>query len=370
MHKLGLLAAGAALALLPASCSSDTEPAGSARSGYDDRIARQAEPSPTAPPSGEVQDPAPQQAAAPGEPVPSPGCASGTGTEVTLQRESFDISGTARWYLLSAPEAATGQEPVPLVLDFHGLSEGAEFHSAATGYSELAQAEGFVVAFPHGSGQPVAWNISSAGANPDLAYVDEMLRRIEDAYCIDTSRVYATGLSNGAFMSSALACARADVFAAVAPVAGVARAEDCAPGRPVPVLSFHGTADPLLPFNGSVSVDAIWGLTSGGGVTTTTAPPAEIDGAGYPAAAAAWAEANGCAEPTDEQVTESVLRRAWDCPDGGDVVFYVVEGGGHTWPGSDALTNEGIAAIVGPTTMEIDATELSWDFLRSHRLPA
>lgn len=302
--------------------------------------------------------------------MPSPGCSTGSGAAVSAERQSFDIDGNARWYLLTAPDTATGTEPVPLVLDFHGLSEGAEFHSAATGYTELAESEGFVVAFPHGTGQPVAWNISSGEDNPDLAYVDEMLRQIEDAYCIDTARVYATGLSNGAFMSSALACTRADVFAAVAPVAGVTRAQDCDPGRGVPVVTFHGTADPLLPFNGSVSGEAISGLTSGSGVTTTTSPPGDIDGEGYPASAAAWAAANGCGEPTDEQVADSVLRRSWDCPDGAEVVFYMLEGGGHTWPGSDALTNEGIQAIVGPTNMEIDATALSWNFLKSHSLPA
>ena len=137
----------------------------------------------------------------------------------------------------------------------------------------------------------------------------------------------------------------------------------------MPVISFHGTADPLLPFNGSVSVNAISGLTSGEGVTTTTAPPGDIDGEGYPASAAAWAEANGCTDAVDEEVAPSVLLRSWSCPEGAGVEFYALEGGGHTWPGSDALTTEGIQAIVGPTNMEISATDLSWEFFRTHSLP-
>jgi polyhydroxybutyrate depolymerase len=300
--------------------------------------------------------------------VASPGCDGGSGQSVVAERRSFDADAMARWYLLTAPEAATSDDPVPLVLDFHGLAEGAEFHSAVTGYSELAESEGFVVAFPHGTGQPVAWNISSSADNPDLLYVDEVVRGIEESYCIDISRVYATGLSNGALMSSVLACQRADTFAAVAPVAGVVRPEDCDPGRSVPVVSFHGTADPLLPFNGTISPNVIGGLPSATGATTTTAPPGDIDGEGYPAGAAAWAEANGCGEPVDEWVTDSVLRRSWDCPEGAEVVFHMVKGGGHTWPGSEGLTNEGIAAIYGSTNMEIDATALSWEFLREHSL--
>lgn len=302
--------------------------------------------------------------------VPSAGCDSPTGAPAVTQRTTIDVDGTQRWYLVTAPEQATGADPVPMVLDFHGLSEGAEFHSQSTGWSELAEEEGFVAVFPNGAGRIAAWNIASSGPNPDLDYIDAVLGEMEQQYCIDTSRVYATGLSNGAFMSSVLGCTRSSVFAAVAPVAGVTHPPDCAPDRPVPVLAFHGTADPLLPFNGAVSGDAISGLVSGTGVTTTTSPPADLDGEGYPANVAAWAAANGCGEPSDQQVTTSVLRRTWDCPDGGEVEFYVVDGGGHTWPGSDALTGEGIVEVVGPTTFEIDATELAWEFFQSHRLDA
>lgn len=357
MRRQVLVVMVASTAVFAAACSSDSTQSASAATE-------------SVPTESAASEPTESAGGVNSDPLPSPGCGAGAGSALSAERQSFDIGGSARWYLLTAPEAATATDPVPLVLDFHGLSEGAEFHSAATGYTEVAQSEGFVVAFPHGTGQPVAWNISSGDDNPDLAYVDEMLRQIEDSYCIDTARVYATGLSNGALMSSMLACARADVFAAVAPVAGVARAQDCDPGRPVPVITFHGTEDPLLPFNGTVSGDAISSITSGDGATTTTAPPGDIDGEGYPASAAAWAEANGCGDPADEQVSESVLRRSWQCPKDGEVVFYVIEGGGHTWPGSDALTNEGIQAIVGPTTMEIDATALAWDFLKSHSLPA
>ncbi len=302
--------------------------------------------------------------------VASAGCETPGAPAATLAKEGIDSDGQRRWWLLTAPEAATGSDPVPLVLDFHGLSEGAEFHSGSTGWSELAEREGFVVAFPQGSGRSVGWDVRSSGPNPDLDFVDSMLADIEARYCIDTSRVYSTGLSNGAFLSSVLACTRPDVFAAVGPVAGVTYPPDCDPGKAVPVISFHGTADPLLPFNGSVAADALSSITSGGSGSTTSAPPGDIDGDGYPANAADWAANNGCGQPTDEQVAGSVVRRSYDCPDGAEVVFYMIQDGGHTWPGSDALTAEGIARIVGPTNMEIDATELTWEFFARHQLAA
>lgn len=298
------------------------------------------------------------------DPVPSPGCTTGTEVPSVRERREIDVEGQNRWYLLTAPEAATGDTPVPLVLDFHGLSEGAEFHSQSTGWSELAASEGFVAAFPNGTGQPVAWNLTSSGPNPDLDFVDALVTRLGDELCIDTSRIYSTGLSNGALLSSVLACTRSETFAAVAPVAGLTHPEDCDPAEPVPVLTFHGTGDPILRFGGGVDGELLGDLLAGKDVTTTSAPPPDLEGPGYPEAARAWAETNGCGGPTDERVGTEIIHRTWDCSDGAAVEFYVIEGGGHTWPGSAALTAEGIARIVGPTTQEIDATQVSWQFFQ------
>ncbi len=352
------LVAALALVVLGAACSGD-ESASSSTTAADDSAQTEV-----------AEAPVDVAAETSGAAVPSAGCEAPAGQTGAKQRRDIDVDGADRWYLVTAPEPAVGSDPVPLVVDFHGLTEGAEFHSNATGWSELAESEGFVAVFPNGSGDPVAWNVASSGPNPDLDFVDAMLEQLESEYCIDTSRVYATGLSNGAFMSSVLACTRSDTFAAVAPVAGLTHPPDCAAERPVPVLSFHGTADPLLPFNGSVSGGAISGLVGEGEVTTTTAPPGDIDGEGYPANAAAWAAANGCGGSSDEQVSDSVVSRVWDCPDHAQVEFYMVVGGGHTWPGSEALADGAIAKIVGPTTFEIDATQITWDFFASQQLPA
>lgn len=262
------------------------------------------------------------------------------------------------------------------MLDFHGLSEGAEVHRMMTSFSPKAQEDGFIVAFPNGTGSPVRWQVAAdRTANPDLVYTGAVLDQLEADLCVDTSRVYATGLSNGAMISSAIGCTMADRFAAIAPVAGVLDPTGCPKGRALPVLTFHGTDDPILLFNGGVGarLNNTLGKTSGNdtGTTIPEAPlaKADLDGAGYPASAAAWAKRNGCTgDPTDTKITDTVIQRTWDCPGDAPVVFDIIEGGGHSWPGSEFSAN--IAKIVGPTDMSIDATDLIWSFFTRFTVPA
>ncbi len=302
--------------------------------------------------------------------VPSPGCGGGDVAEVALsttsireERRTLDVDGVERWYLVTVPEAHDGAVPLPLVLDFHGLAEGADVHTKMSAFSDLAEDEGFVVAFPNGTGAPVHWKTTSADpANPDLVFVTQLLDRLGEELCIDESRVYATGLSMGAMMSSTLACTMADRFAAVAPVAGVADPDPCEPARSVPVLAFHGTADQILLFNGGVGDDlgAVLGGRDPSGPTTTV-PPVDLHGPGHPETVAMWAERNRCdPDATDEEVSDEVIHRVYECPQGADVEFFIVKGGGHTWPGSEF--SKSLADIVGPTTFDIDATEEIWAF--------
>jgi polyhydroxybutyrate depolymerase len=316
----------------------------------------------TAAPAGEV---------ASAEPVPSAGCGSSTTGEVALERRT--LPGSDRFYLLTTPPEHDGETPLPLVIDYHGLAEGAEIHATFSSFGPYAAENGFVVVGPHGTGEPVGWNVGlDPAANPDLEFTDFLLDELEADLCIDTSRVYATGLSNGAMMSSTLACTRADRFAAVAPIAGIMRADDCEPSRPVPVLTMHGTADPILLFNGGVGDRLGNALGSGPGSDTTepeaALPPADLDGPGYPAATLAWAEGNGCTgDPTDTEVTPTITERTWDCPTEAPVEFLILEGGGHSWPGSEF--GKAAESIVGPTDMSLDATDAIWTFFQRFALP-
>jgi polyhydroxybutyrate depolymerase len=298
-------------------------------------------------------------------PVPSPGCGTSEVGPLLNTQVDLEVNGTDRWYLLTTPVAHDGATPLPLVLDFHGLAEGAVIHTSMSNFSPLAQSEGFVVAFPQGTGSPVRWNTSLAETNPDLVYVDAVLDDLGDDLCLDLSRVYATGLSMGAMMSSTLGCVRSDRFAAAAPVAGILRPTDCDPSRPVPMLSYHGTADTILLFNGGFGTFPGSTTAPTSGPTTTVAP--NLNGPGYPANVAAWAAGNGC-DPlaTDTPETDEVIRRVYDCPRHGDVEFTIVVDGGHAWPGS--AFSAAIAAVIGHTTFDADATAEAWAFFQRYHL--
>lgn len=294
-----------------------------------------------------------------GPAVPSTGCDTAPHAPSEAERIDTTSGGVERYYLLTAPE---DEEPMPLVVDLHGYTEGADVHFQQSALGEYGIDQGFVTVFPNGTGSPVAWDVS--GESPDLTFIDTVIDEVAVSHCIDTSRVYATGLSMGAFMTSLLACERADRFAAFAPVNGLQLPEGCQPSRPVPLLTFHGTADPILLFNGGIDTSSFTGGEQG---ASATIPPTDLDGEGYPATAAAWAELQGCTDPTDV-VAEPVIDRTWTCPDGAAMEFVIIEGQGHGWPGSAFA--EQIASIVGPSADGVDANELMWEFFQRYQLPA
>lgn len=305
-------------------------------------------------------------------PRPSAGC--DAATTVAVQGEATDETITAggqeRAYKRFVPPSYTGAEPVPLVVDLHGYSEGAAVHTAMSDLNGLAGQEGFVNLTPQGTGTIPFWNALSvdpaSGGPDDVGFLADLLDATEASLCVDTARIYVTGLSNGAFMTSLVACELADRVAAVAPVAGVRFPEGCAPARPVPMVSFHGTADQFVTFDGS----------EGAKVGTlefneeTRSVLGSITFAPIPDTVRQWAEVEGCAStPVEEQVTPSVrLVRYEGCGQGSVVELYVVDGGGHAWPGSEFSAS--IESVVGPTTMEIDANALMWAFFVAHPLPA
>lgn len=314
--------------------------------------------------------------------VPSPGCATASRAAsgsnppgaVDEQQQTIAVDGTSRFFLLTAPEETVGTggraRPLPLVLDFHGLAEGAQIQAKMSGFSPLALRDRFVVAFPNGTGSPVQWNVTAGSAsNPDLSFVQTMLTTIEADRCIDLSRVYADGFSDGALFSSLLACTLPRTFAAIAAVSGLQMPRPCTLTHRMPVLTFHGTGDPILYFNGGVGTSYLNAVLKGqASYTSVHLPKANLNGGGVPATVRSWAAKDGCGtRVTDTQVAAHVLRRTYPCPAGASIVFYVVEGGGHAWPGS--TVSRSLAPFTGPTTFEINATDTIWSFFRHHRLP-
>ena len=225
-----------------------------------------------------------------------------------------------------------------------------------------ADADGFIVAYPQGlitDGTGFDWNVPNEpliGGRPvpsdapdDVTFLTDLVGVLEHRYCIDSTRVYATGFSGGARMASQLACDASTVFAAVAPVSGLRRPTPCPASRPVPVISFHGTADPVDPYNGNGQ--AYW---------TYSVPQAAQD----------WAQQDGCStdatpSPLGPDVTVTVYT---GCQGGSSVELNTVTGEGHEWPGGPTLP-KALTRVLGPQSDAIDASTTMWEFFQAHPLP-
>lgn len=324
-----------------------------------------------------------------GAPRPSAGCDGGGAPTAGVSHEEMRSDGVARQYRRFVPASYRAGSPAPLVVDIHGLTMNDDLEAAVTGMEDLARTEGFLVATPQGLGVIPHWNYISSGlASDDVSYIENLVARMGDDLCVDMSRVYATGISNGGLMSSALACRLPDVFAAVAPVAGLAMLDGCDTGPPVPIQVTYGTADNVLPYRGGLG-DLLRAFLGSNRLDPSAATPAEqaaeVDRIAFPPvddSMAAWAARDGCAPTaTEERVSDEVVRRSWpDCDGGTEVVLYLVEGGGHSWPGTalgggseDGQTADpaagGLASVAGHTTQDISATELAWAFFQRHQLP-
>jgi polyhydroxybutyrate depolymerase len=294
--------------------------------------------------------------------APPPAGPAGTTTAGTWSYW-FDFDGTRRTYVLHVPAGLDAAVPVPLLIELHGGGGTGDRIDRLTGFYAIADREKFVVVAPSGTGR--AWNdgriagrAEKGGATreaDDVGFISALIDRIESQTSIDPQRVYVTGMSNGAIMSGRLACRLADRIAAVAQVAGTAAPEvarDCDPGRPVPIMEIHGTADPLVPY---------------GGGTVATRLGGRGDVVSVDDWAAGWVARNGDdATPQVTSVAADTTVRTWHgATPRSDVVFYRVSGAGHTWPGGMQYLPR---RIIGSTSGGFDASEVIWAFLSAHRL--
>ena len=207
-------------------------------------------------------------AIAPGPVPPGSSNDGGTGTVIcptpVLQAGDTNVTvvvgSTNRSYVMHVPARYDGSTPVPLVLDFHAQASSGSRERAGSPYPVRTDPDGAIMAFPDGLIGPsgAAWNVGPccvAGVD-DVSFAKALVAQVRTTACIDPKRVYAVGTATGGGMAHYLACHAADVFAAVAPAAFDLLAEnvgDCKPSRPVTVISFRGTADPLVPYDGGLS---------------------------------------------------------------------------------------------------------------------
>ena len=153
-----------------------------------------------------------------------------------------------RTYRLFVPSGYDGHQRLPLVLDLHGSGGNAAGQARNSGLETLSATERFIVATLEAEGG--RWNVPVQSGRPDdVAYVSDVISDVAKRVCTDETRVYATGFSGGGRMTSLLACQLGSRLAAVAPVSGLRFPGPCS-GRPIPVLTFHGLADPQNPYDG------------------------------------------------------------------------------------------------------------------------
>jgi len=251
-------------------------------------------------------------------------------------RETLMHDGRAREYLVYVPRGYDNTRPVPLVLNFHGATMTAEQQRDFSGMNASADAHGFVVVYPQGVGN--SWNAGACCGEAQSSNVDDvgfaraLVESLQKSLCIDTRRVYSAGFSNGGRMSYRLGCELAEMFAAIAPVAGTKSFPDdmntpgCQPARPISLIDIMGSADPR-----------------------SAAQPGQV---------AEWVAFNGC---SDASPTETYRRGQHycstysQCKDATSVTFCMVEGGDHCWPGS-------YPCILGNASRpeEFSANDLIW----------
>jgi polyhydroxybutyrate depolymerase len=275
-------------------------------------------------------------------PTSSAGCARATPGSGSGRpgKEILDAHGVDGSYLLSVPRSYRPGHPAPLILLFYGFDSDPARFTALTGLPARGAAQGDLVAVPHIQPGESEWQFSGTGT--DAAFVDAVVTSVEATYCVDRAAVVAAGFSAGAAFTIAYACTHQRQIAAIATVA-VEFQLGCT--RPLPILAFHGTDDPLVPYqNGAI------GLSLPG-----------IRVRGTELNMGDWARLDRCAPtPIRSVIGTQVVRQTWrHCARGTAVVLYTILGGGHSWPGADP------AQAIGLTTGQVDATATMLRFFRS-----
>ena len=280
-----------------------------------------------------------------------------------LVRINLEAGGRARYALLHVP-ANRPAGPCPLLLVLHGGGGKPEGMVSLTKgrFNERADGAGFYVAYPEGLRR--SWNdfrndeISYAHREKidDAGFLSALIDRIAADYPIDRNRVFATGISNGGFMSYRLACQLSDRIRGIAAVAATHPADQegkCAPSRPMDIMIINGTGDPIVPYNGG-EVEL---LGSRRGRVVSTDDTVRF-----------WTAFNRC--PGNPSVQDLPAGDADDstrvrkisygpCSGGTRVVLFRVEGGGHAWPGGYHYLPTG---LIGHTSRGINACDEIWNF--------
>jgi polyhydroxybutyrate depolymerase len=272
------------------------------------------------------------------------------------------VDGRQRSYLVHIPPQYDPQAATPVVLVLHGAGTNATITTHFTGMSKKSDQAGFLAVYLNGTGLGPFQTFNAGGWKgivaeyeaDDVAYAAKVLDDLATVVNCDTKRIFATGMSNGGMMCYRLAAELSDRIAAIAPVAGTMCIDEINLKRPLSVMHFHGKDDHIVPFEGPAENAKKFIKFKSVDDTMVT-----------------WTKANGCPamsidadEPDKADDGTRVLRKTYaPGKDGTEVILFIIEGGGHTWPGQDMRLR-----YLGKCTQDISANDLMWEFFQRHPL--
>jgi polyhydroxybutyrate depolymerase len=320
-------------------------------------------------------------------------------------KEKVTVDDVDRTFMVRLPKGYDPQQHYPVVILLHGMNQDADDMERLTQFDQLADKDGIIAVYPialHGR-----WNVGvrpqerqTMGPGPgrrryggypgggggypgggggypgggqqnpnhnpdedrrqpetdDIGFFNQMLDELGTKFSVDSSRIYATGLSEGGFMSLRLGCALSDRLAAVAEVgASMPKTMICVPTRPVPLVMIDGTSDPVVPYGGGTEHNLDLATLS-------------VEGS-----AKAWAKIDRCGEKPEKSKLEAHEKGGMEtkvdtygsCQQNASVVLYSVKGAGNTWPGGEQYEAEN---AIGKTSADLNANEIMWNFLANKKL--
>lgn len=264
-------------------------------------------------------------------------------------------SGEEREYLLYVPRSYDSSRPTPLVINLHTAMSWPTSSMNISQWNTVADEQGFLVLYPAGRGRwSKSWEMTGSETPrlmPDVLFISQLIDRMESTYHIDKTRIFANGMSNGGGMAFVLSCTLSDRIAAIGMVSPglYPQSSWCTDRRPVPVIAFHGTADPIAPYNG--------GRSKFGDDLFPSVPDFMTS----------WARRNRCGpKPIESAIAADVTQLSYpDCAVGAAVLLLTIQGEGHQWPGGKPIAAQW---MVGPYCNGINATRQMWAFFQAHPL--
>jgi polyhydroxybutyrate depolymerase len=282
------------------------------------------------------------------------------------EEKSIVVDGRTRNFIVYTPKQQT-KAPLPMVFVLHGGGSGTSQQlERFTKFNDVAEREGFITCYPEGydgnwnDGRGVSFIKAHSENVDDVKFLRAVVDSVAKEQKVDRSKIFATGISNGGFMSHRLAADASDVFAAVAPMVGgmtIPIGEKFKPEYPVSLFVIQGEADPLVPYAGG-EVGYRVGKKRGRFLPTKTSIEKYLERNGVPDTPSSKILPDK--EPDDGTTTEVVT---WPDGEGGSKIqFYSIRNGGHTWPGRPLYAPE---RLVGKVSLDFDACEEIWKFFKS-----